>query len=117
MEVERRGDVALILSNLDLDDIEDAVWEPYHREGTGRPPRNPRGIFKALIVKRLRQIPSERVNSRLEDLLFLDRPKVRGIRNITIHTALCIITMLLVAVAALRLGMPEKVRCNASFGW
>jgi len=330
--VERRGDVALILSNLDLDDIEEAVWEPYHREGPGRPPRNPLGIFKALVVKRLRQIPSdrelyrrlwddsrlreicdiedrerpyhpsqltrfrrnvgperlegiigglveelsdggvingetvamdatfikawskrdphdnrqgysdpdarvgrdgrtyslgyrahiagdseadlpvaftvapanenekkhapplldktvkatkgrvrrmvadsqyssrrfrrnaarcgveaiipypknqrrgenvlrvdkyfrahgperevriygrarssiERVNSRLEELLCLDRPKVRGLRNITVHTALCIITMLLVAVAALRLGMPEKARCIASFGW
>ena len=57
--VERRGDVALILSNLDLDDVEEAVWEPYHREGPGRPPRNPLGIFKALVVKRLRQIPSD----------------------------------------------------------
>jgi len=59
----------------------------------------------------------ERVNSRLEDLLCLDRPKVRGLRNITVHTALCIITMLHVAVAALRLGMPEKARCIASLGW
>ena len=59
----------------------------------------------------------ERVNSRLEEILFLDRPKVRGLRNVTIHTVLCVITMLLVAVAALRLGMPEKARCIASFGW
>jgi transposase len=58
--VERLGDVALILSALNLDDIETAAWEPYHREGAGRPPRNPVGIFKALIVKRLRQIPSDR---------------------------------------------------------
>jgi len=59
----------------------------------------------------------ERVNSRLEDLLCLDRHRVRGLRNITVHVALCIIAMLLVAVAALRLNMPEKVRCIASFGW
>ena len=58
--MERLGDVALILSALDIDDIEAAVWEPYHREGRGRPPRNPMGIFKALVVKRLRQIPSDR---------------------------------------------------------
>ena len=58
--MERLGNVALILSALDLDDIEAAVWEPYHREGAGRPPRNPVGIFKALVVKRLRQIPSDR---------------------------------------------------------
>jgi IS5 family transposase len=49
-----------ILSRLDLDDIEEVVWEPYHRHGPGRPPRNPLGIFKALIVKMLKQIPSDR---------------------------------------------------------
>ena len=59
----------------------------------------------------------ERVNSRLEDLVCLNRHRVRGLTNITVHIALCIITMLLVAVAALRLGVPEKARCIASFGW
>jgi transposase len=49
-----------ILSWLGLDDIEEIVWEPYHKYGPGRPPRNPFGIFKALIVKRLRHIPSDR---------------------------------------------------------
>jgi transposase len=50
-----------ILSKLNLDDIEKAVKEAYHKEdGPGRPPRKPMGIFKALIVKRLQQIPSER---------------------------------------------------------
>ena len=29
-------------------------------EGPGRPPRSPLGIFKALVVKRLRRIPSDR---------------------------------------------------------
>ncbi len=58
--MEKFGDVALILPELDLNDIEKTVWEPYHEEGPGRPPRNPIGIFKALVVKRLRQIPSDR---------------------------------------------------------
>jgi len=49
-----------ILSKLDLDDIEKVVNEAYHQEGAGRPPRKPIGIFKALMVKRLQQIPSER---------------------------------------------------------
>jgi transposase len=50
-----------ILSKLDLDDIEKVVKEAYHKEdGPGRPPRKPMGIFKALIVKRLQQVPSER---------------------------------------------------------
>jgi len=73
--VERRGDVALILSNLDLDDIEEVVWEPYHREGPGRPPRSPLGIFKALVVKRLRRTPSDRALYRR----LWDDPRLRGI--------------------------------------
>lgn len=51
----------VILSKLNLDDIEKVVNEGYHKEGEpGRPPRKPMGIFKALIVKRLQQVPSER---------------------------------------------------------
>ena len=59
----------------------------------------------------------ERVNSRLEGQVCLDRHRVRGLKNVTIHVALCIIAMLLVAVAALRLGVPEKARSIATFGW
>jgi len=59
----------------------------------------------------------ERVNSRLEGQVCLDRHRVRGLRNVTIHVALCIIAMLLVAVAALRLGVPGKARSIATFGW
>jgi len=58
--MEKREDVVSILSKLDMDDIEEKVWEPYHTSGPGRPPRNPLGIFKALMVKKLRQIPSDR---------------------------------------------------------
>ncbi len=50
-----------LLSRLNLDDIEKVVKEAYHKEdGPGRPPRKPMGISKALIVKRLQQISSER---------------------------------------------------------
>jgi len=59
----------------------------------------------------------ERVNSRLEGQVYLDRHRVRGLRNVAVHVALCIIAMLLVAVAALRLGVPEKARSIATFGW
>jgi IS5 family transposase len=58
--MEKREDVASILSKLDLHDIEETLSEPYHTTGPGRPPRNPLGIFKALIVKQLRTIPSDR---------------------------------------------------------
>jgi len=52
--VEKSECSSFILSRLDLDDIEEAVWEPYHKDGPGRPPRNPLGIFKVLIVKSAR---------------------------------------------------------------
>jgi transposase len=43
-----------------LDDLEGFVCEPYRHDGAGRPPRNPLGILKALVVKRFRNIPSDR---------------------------------------------------------
>jgi transposase len=50
-----------IVSKLNLDDIEKVGKEAYHKEDSpGRPPRKPMGILKALIVKWLQQIPSER---------------------------------------------------------
>ena len=49
-----------ILRNLNLDDIENILSETYHQDGAGRPPRKPLGIFKALIIKRAKQIPSDR---------------------------------------------------------
>ena len=36
--MEKREDVVSILSKLDMDDIEEKVWEPYHTSGPGRPP-------------------------------------------------------------------------------
>ena len=59
----------------------------------------------------------ERVNSRLEGQVCLDRHRLRGLRSVTVHVVLCIIAMLLVAVAALRLGVPWKARSIATFGW
>lgn len=51
----------VILSGLNLDDVESVVLEAYHPHGSpGRPPRKPMGIFKALIVKRVQQVPSDR---------------------------------------------------------
>jgi len=58
--MEKHEDVVSILSMLDLGDIEKTISQPYHETGPGRPPRNLLGIFKVLIVKRLRQIPSDR---------------------------------------------------------
>ena len=43
-----------------LVDLEGFVCEPYRHDVAGKPPRNPLGILKALIVKRFRNIPSDR---------------------------------------------------------
>ena len=53
-------DVVTILSKLNREDIEQTISEPYIKKGAGRPARNPLGIFKALMVKQLRNIPSDR---------------------------------------------------------
>ena len=58
----------------------------------------------------------ERVNSRLE-FVGLDCLKLRGLGNVMVHVLLCIIVVLVVAVAALRLGRPWKARSLASFWW
>jgi len=58
----------------------------------------------------------ERVNSRL-DLVGLGGLKLRGLRNVMVHVVLCIVAMLLVAVAALRFGRPWKARSVSSFWW
>ena len=56
----------------------------------------------------------ERVNSRM-DLVGLSGLKLRGLRNVAVHVLLCVISMLLVAVATVRLGRPWKVRSLSSF--
>jgi len=58
--MEKNEGSCSVLRSLNLDNIEEVVSEAYHQEGAGRPPRKPIGIFKALIVKRVKQIPSDR---------------------------------------------------------
>jgi len=58
--MEKNESSCSILRSLNLDDIEETLAEAYHQEGAGRPPRKPIGIFKALVVKRVKQVPSDR---------------------------------------------------------
>jgi transposase len=58
--MEKNESSCSILRSLNLDDIVEVVSEAYHQEGAGRPPRKPIGMFKALIAKRVEQIPSDR---------------------------------------------------------
>src|SRR4030042_6755071 len=51
-----------LFGKADLSFAQKILNEPYHPPGSrGRPQRNPLGIFKAHIVKRLRHIPSDRM--------------------------------------------------------
>jgi len=63
-----------------------------------------RGLFSA----RRQRSAIERTNSKLKDQLCLEKHRMRGLKRITIHALLCLIAMLLTAVAALRLNRPEK---------
>ena len=58
--MEKHEDVTSILSMINLDHIEKTISQPYLKSGAGRPSRKPFGIFKALMVKQLRHIPSDR---------------------------------------------------------
>jgi len=58
--MEKHEDVVAILSMINLDHIEKTISQPYLKSGAGRPSRKPFGIFKALMVKQLRHIPSDR---------------------------------------------------------
>ena len=58
--MEKNEGSCSILRSLNWDNIEEVVSEAYHQEGAGRPSRKPIGIFKALIIKRVKQIPSDR---------------------------------------------------------
>jgi transposase len=53
---------------------------------------------------------AERAVSRLKMHLSLENHKVRGLRNILIHTLLCIIAMLLLAFTAIKHGKAEQIR-------
>jgi transposase len=64
-----------------LDDLEEFVWEAYRHNGAGRPPRNPLGILKALVVKRFRNVPSDR---QLYRRLWSD-PELRELCDIEEH--------------------------------
>jgi len=54
---ESSGSISL---DLKLDGIEENLMEASPQDGAGRPPRNAMGIFKALIVKKIKHIPNER---------------------------------------------------------
>ena len=51
-----------LFGKIDLSFIKRILDEAYHPAGSpGRPQRNPLGIFKAHLVKRLKHIPSDRM--------------------------------------------------------
>lgn len=67
-------------------------------------------------LKRLykRRSAVERVTSRLKDHFGLRHVRTRGLRNILTHTLLCIITMLMTALASILLGHPDLMRSPVS---
>lgn len=87
---------------------EDTVWVDKYFRVSG-----PEGEKRVYEVGRA---CVERVNSRL-DLVGLECFKLRGLRKALFHVLMCVITLPLVAVAALRFGRPWKARSVISFYW
>ena len=51
-----------LFSKVDLSFAQKVLSEPFHPAGSpGRPQRNPLGLFKAHIVRRVKHIPSDRM--------------------------------------------------------
>jgi len=60
--MKRYETLETLFNKVDLSFTQKVLNEPFHQAGTvGRPQRNPVGIFKAHIVKRLKQVPSDRM--------------------------------------------------------
>ena len=57
----------------------------------------------------------ERLFGRAKNWLMLDRLRVRGLAMVVIHVSLSLISMLAIAVTAVRLGTPRLVRCIKRF--
>jgi hypothetical protein len=58
--MKRYAALETLFCKVDLSFAKHVLDEAFHPIGSpGRPPRNPLGIFKAHIVKRLKHIPSE----------------------------------------------------------
>ena len=68
------------------------------------------------VVKLFRKRWSiERLFGRAKNWLMLDGLRVRGLAEVVIHVSLSLISMLAVAVTAVRLGTPRLVRCIKRF--
>jgi len=67
-------------------------------------------------LKRLYRCRSavERVAARLTDHFGLEPVRTRGLRNVFVHTLLCLIAMLIIAVSACLLGHPHLMRSPVS---
>ena len=60
--MKRYETLETLFSRVDLSFAKKVLKEPFHpKDSPGRPPRNPLGIFKAHLLKRLRNIPSDRM--------------------------------------------------------
>jgi transposase len=57
----------------------------------------------------------ERLFGRAKEWLLLDGLRVRGVTQVSIHVSLSLISMLAVALSAVRLGSPGLVRCIKGF--
>ena len=73
-----------------------------------------RGVRRVVELFRKRW-SIERLFGRAKEWLLLDGLRVRGLTQVSIHVSLSLISMLAVALSAVRLGRPGLVRCTKGF--
>ena len=73
-----------------------------------------RGVMRLVRLFRKRW-SIERLFSRAKEWLLLDGLRVRGLTQVSIHVSLSLISMLAVALSAVREGTPGLVRCIKGF--
>ena len=56
-----------LFRNIDLNSAQTLLLECFNASGSGRPPRNPMGLFRAHIVMRMKGVRSLREMTRLVD--------------------------------------------------
>lgn len=70
---------------------------------------------KRILTLFRRRLSIERLFGRAKEWLMLGGLKVRGLAQVSIHVSLSLISMLAVAVSAVRLGVPGLVWCIKGF--
>jgi len=108
--MKRYETLETLFRKVDLSFAEKVLREAFHPKDSAGRPQELRQAYK-------KRVAVERVFSRLKNLVGLKEHNLRGLAKLTFHSQLCIITMLLVAQAAVNAhknGQSRSIRYFAN---